>query len=75
LEAEAESFRETSSGSVEEAEEIRARRRELWVRAQARNQSIPDDFRYLGDGIESALESFRISVNAQTDPLTGSAAV
>ncbi len=74
LEAEAASFRETSSGSVKEVEEIRARRRELLVRAQARNQSIPDDFRYLGDGIESALESFRVSVNAQADHLTRSAA-
>ncbi len=75
LEAEAERFRGTSSGSVKEVEEIGARRQELLVRAQARNRSIPDDFRYLGDGIESALESFRVSVNAQAEHLARSAAV
>ena len=75
LEAEAEIFRETSSSSVREVEEIRARRRELLMRAQARNQLIPEDFRYHGDGIESALESFRVAVNAQADHLTRSAAV
>ena len=75
LEDEAESFRETSSGSAQDAEEIGARRRELFARAQARNQSIPDDFRYPGDGIESALESFRVSLNARPDQLAGSAAV
>jgi len=75
LEAEAEIFRGTSSSSVQEVEKIGVRRRELLVRAQARNRLIPEDFRYHGDGIESALESFRVSVNAQADPLTGSAAV
>ena len=75
LEAEAESFRETSSSSVQDVEDIGARRQELFARAQVRNQSIPDDFRYHGDGIESALESFRVSVSAPGDPLTRSAAV
>ena len=75
LEAEAEIFRGTSSSSVREVEEIGARRQELFMRAQARNQLIPDDFRYHGDGIDSALESFRVSVNAQADHLTRSAAV
>ena len=75
LENEAESFREASSGSIQNVEDIGARRRELFARAQARNQSIPDDFRYHGDGIESALESFRVSLNAPADPLARSAAV
>ena len=75
LKDEAESFREASSGSVQDVEDIGARRRELFARAQARNQSIPDDFRYHGDGIESALESFRVSLNAPADPLARSAAV
>ena len=75
LEAEVESFRKTSSSSVQEVEEIGARRQDLFMRAQARSQSIPDDFRYHGDGIEAALESFRSSVNAQAEHLARSAAV
>ena len=75
LEAEAEIFRETCSSSVQVVEEIGDRRQELFMRAQARKRLIPKDFRYHGDGIESALESFRVSVNAQADHLTRSAAV
>ncbi|MXZ36413.1 MAG: DUF4070 domain-containing protein, partial [Acidobacteria bacterium] len=75
LEAEAEIFRKNSSSSVQEVEELGARRQQLFMRAQARNQLIPEDFRYHGDGIESALESFRSSVNAQAENFTRSAAV
>ncbi|MYC81654.1 MAG: B12-binding domain-containing radical SAM protein [Acidobacteria bacterium] len=75
LEAEAEIFRKNSSSSVQEVEELGARRQQLFMRAQARNQLIPEDFRYHGDGIESALESFRSSVNAQAEHFTRSAAV
>jgi len=39
----------------------------LFTRVDARYASIPEEFRYPGDGIETALESFRSDVNAQAD--------
>ena len=73
--AELEMFRETVSRSVQEVETAGPRRQEVLARAQARCKSIPDDFRYHGDGIEPALESFRIALNSPSDQLTHSAAV
>ena len=68
-------FKETVSHSVPDAVAIRTRRQELLGRVQARNRSIPADFRYQGDGIEPALESFRAAVDTQADQLTHSAAM
>ena len=73
LESELEVFKETVSRPVQEMEEFRVRKLELFERVQARNESIPDDFRYQGDGIEPALESFRIAVTAQADHAVQSA--
>ena len=72
---ELEMFRETVSRSVQEVETAGPRRQEVLARAHARCKSIPDDFRYHGDGIEPALESFRIALNPPSDQLTRSAAV
>ena len=44
------------------AEEIGELRRESWARVDARHAAIPDEFRYLGDGVEDAVESFRVDV-------------
>ena len=66
LGAELEVFKETR---FQDGEETRNRRRALFRRVQERYQSIPDDFRYNEDGIEDALETFRIAVNTQAEHL------
>ena len=70
LAAELKGFREAASREPQEAEEIRSRRQALFAQTDTRYASIPDEFRYLGDGIDDALESFRSAVNAQADQLT-----
>ena len=75
LAAELKGFREAASREPQEAEEIRSRRQALFAQTDTRYASIPDEFRYLGDGIDDALESFRSAVNAQADQLTHSATV
>ena len=74
LEGELEVFKETVSRPIQKLEEIRVWRQELFQRVRARNESIPGDFRYQGDGIEPALESFRVAVNAQAEHAGHSAA-
>ena len=73
LAAELQLFKEAISHHA--VEEVRDRRQELFTRVQARYTSIPDDFRYNGDGIEPALESFRFAVNEQVEQLTHSGAM
>lgn len=68
LATELEKFREAVL--PHEAGEMTDQRQKLFTRVQARYESIPDDFRYPGDGIEQALQSFRSSVNARTDWFT-----
>ena len=75
LTAELESFEEAYSHRDKALEAIRERRQELLTRVDARYQSIPDDFRYGGDGIEPALESFRYAVNEQREQNTHSEAM
>ena len=67
LTAELNLFMRAVSGDVPDAEDVRSRRRESFARARARYESIPDDFRYLGDGVDEALESFLGAVDAQTN--------
>ena len=67
---ELETFRESVSGVFQETEDIGARRRELFNRVRARFDSIPDDFRYQGDGIEPSLDTFRLALNSPSEPLT-----
>jgi len=47
----------------------------LITQIDARHASIPDEFRYLGDGIDDAWELFRSAVSAQVDRFTHSAAM
>ncbi len=75
LAAEWKAFEETASHRSQDAETVRTRQQALFARTNARYQSLPDDFRYLGDGIEEALESFRTSVNKRVEQLTQSTTV
>ena len=75
LAAELNVFMRAVSGDVPDAEDVRSRRRESFARAHARYESIPDDFRYLGDGVDEALESFLGAVNAQTNEPARSAPI
>ena len=69
LRSELEMFQEAVSGRVSE-EEIRTRSQTSLERAQSLYQSISDEFRYQGDGLADALQSFRQTVAAQTDGFT-----
>ena len=61
LAVELEMFRKSAARDVEEIE----RQRQALIReVQARYESIPDDFRYKEDGIEHAMETFRLAVDA-----------
>ena len=66
---ELERFDEAISRDAGEAEEVRHRKEDVFMRAQGRYESIPVEFRYDGDGIETALESFRSAVNAHAKRL------
>ncbi|MYA29043.1 MAG: DUF4070 domain-containing protein [Nitrospira sp. SB0666_bin_27] len=72
LAAELARFEEANLRHTEE--EILARKQELFRRVYSRYESIPEDFRYHGDGIEPAMETFRSSVNERVEPFTHSAA-
>ena len=58
----------------QEVEAIKEQRQEVFTRVQARYKAIPEDFRYHGDGIEPALEAFRLAVNEQVEQPTHVAA-
>ena len=75
LVAELELFKEGVAHPGQDAEDIRGRRQALFARAQGRYESIPDDFRYHSDGIDDALASFRLAVDAHADQIVGLAAV
>ena len=65
LRGELELFQESLPGRVSDEEQIGSRRQVLLDRAQAHYQSIPDEFRFEGDGVEDALQSFRRVVDAR----------
>ena len=67
LRGELETFREAIPVHVSGVEEPDRRREASFERAQGRYESIPDEFRYQGDGLEDALQSFRRALDAQTD--------
>ena len=69
LRSELEMFQEAVSGRVSE-EEIRIRSQASLERAQSLYQSISDEFRYQGDGLADALQSFRRTMAARTDGFT-----
>ena len=75
LTGELERLDEAVARDAGEAEEVQHRMEDVFLRAQGRYESIPDEFRYEGDGIETALESFRGAVNAHAQRLDHAAAV
>ena len=75
LTTELETFDEAVAREGGEAEEARRREEVVFRRARGRYESIPGEFRYDGDGIETALESFRSAVNARSDERVQAAAV
>ena len=75
LTMELETFDEAVAREGTEAQEARHRKENVFRRVQGRYESIPGEFRYDGDGIESALESFRGAVNARSDERVQAAAV
>ena len=68
LRSELETLQEAVSGRVSE-EEIGNRGRTSLKRAESLYRSISDEFRYQGDGLADALQSFRRTVAARTDGL------
>ena len=75
LATELERFKESVSHDVREGKEIEKRKHALFTQADARQASIPDEFRYPGDGIDDALELFRSAVSAHKDRSTHTAAM
>ena len=75
LTGELERLDEAVARDAGEAEEVQHRMEDVFLRAQGRYESIPDEFRYEGDGIETALESFRGAVNAHAQRFDHAAAV
>ena len=72
LRSELEMFQEAVSGRVSE-EEIGRRSQTSLERAQSLYRSISEEFRYQGDGLDEALQSFRQTVTAPTGDLAHSA--
>ena len=72
LTKELERFRTAVSHHIQAEDAITERKQELFSRVQARYQSIPNAFRYPGDGIDPALATFRLSVNEKIAQLTNS---
>ena len=68
-------FKEAVSQDVRDVEEIEKQKHALIAQTDGRHASIPDEFRYPGDGIDDALELFRSAVSAQVDRFTHSAAM
>ena len=73
LAAELGRFKEAVAHPGQDVEAIRGHRQEVFTRVEARYKSIPEDFRYHGDGIEPSLESFQFAVNDQVEQLTHAA--
>ncbi len=73
LRSELQMFPEAVPDRVSEAEEFSNRRQASFERAQARYQTIPDEFRYRGDGLEDALESFQRALDSSANEVARSA--
>ncbi len=66
LAAELTRFEESASGKDRDEREIEGRRRASFGRVELRYRAIPDEFRYLGDGIDDSLESFRSALHERS---------
>ncbi len=65
LTTELDGFSPTSSQDELQADEDWCRKDEALRRAESRYESIPEEFRYDGDGIDHALASFRSELNSR----------
>ena len=65
LAEELESFKEDVTAGAQQPEHVDVRRQRLFADVDTRYRSIPGDFRYHSDGIDTALDSFRVAINAQ----------
>ena len=74
LAAELERFKQAVTRRGQDVEAVRDQRQKLFTRVEARYATFPEDFRYHGDGIEPALETFRFTVNEEVERLTHVAA-
>ena len=74
LRNELETYREAASGRVAE-EELRIRSQTSVERAQSLYRSMSDEFRYQGDGLADALQSFQREMAVRTDDPANVAAV
>ena len=75
LRGELETFRAAVPDPASSVEELGSRRQASLERARRRYESIPDEFRYPGDGLHDAMVSFQHSVDARADQHTRLAAV
>ena len=73
LRNELETVPEAVSGSASEADETGSRRQTSLDRAQQRYESIPDEFRYRGDGLEDVLLSFRRAMETRAQDVARAA--
>ena len=73
LRGELETFRGTIPGTVSDVEEPGRQRQASFERAQRRYETIPGEFRYQGDGLADALESFRHAVDSRASEAAHSA--
>ena len=73
LRGEMETLEEAVWGRVSGVEELNSRRQASFERAQRRYASIPDEFRYRGDGLEDALQSFRRALDSRANEVERSA--
>ncbi len=74
LRGELETFREGVPSPASEVEEFSNLKQASLERAQRHYESIPDEFRYQGDGLENALQSFRRAVGSHATDIARPAA-
>ena len=73
LRGELEMFQEAIPGRALELEEFTSRRQVSLERAQRRYEAIPGEFRYRGDGLADALETFRHAMESRANEVARSA--
>ena len=73
LRGELETFQAAAPGPASKVEEFGSRRQASFERARKHYESIPDEFRYPGDGLRDALASFQCALGARTDEVARSA--
>ena len=72
LRGELETFRAAAPGPASAVEEFRSRRQASFERARKHYESIPDEFRYQGDGLRDTLASFQCAVDGRASEVAHS---